>query len=44
MGKLILGFAATGVLNRRDFNFAPKYPTAILGDEFKFTIDLEADQ
>jgi polyisoprenoid-binding protein YceI len=44
MGKLIIGFAATGVLNRSDFNFASKYPTAILGDEIKFTIDLEADQ
>jgi polyisoprenoid-binding protein YceI len=44
MGKLIIGFAATGTLKRSDFNFAAKYPTAILGDEIKFTIDAEADQ
>lgn len=44
MGKLIIGFAATGIIKRSDFNFAPKYPTAILGDEIKFTIDVEADQ
>jgi polyisoprenoid-binding protein YceI len=44
MGKLIIGFAATGTLKRGDFIFAPKYPTAILGDEIKFTIDVEADQ
>ncbi len=41
--KLILGFAATGTILRSDFNFAPKYPTVILGDEIKFTIDAEAD-
>ena len=44
MGKLILGFAATGTLKRGDFNFAPKFPTAIIGDEIKFTIDVEVDQ
>jgi polyisoprenoid-binding protein YceI len=37
MGKLIIGFAATGTVKRSDFNFAPKYPVAILGDEIKFT-------
>lgn len=42
--KLILGFAATGTIVRSDFNFAPKYPTLILGDEIKFTIDAEADK
>ena len=44
MGKLIIGFAATGTLKRSNFNFAPKYPIAILGDEIKFTIDAEADK
>jgi polyisoprenoid-binding protein YceI len=43
MGKLIIGFAATGTVKRSDFNFASKYPIAILGDEIKFTIDAEAD-
>jgi polyisoprenoid-binding protein YceI len=42
--KLVIGFAATGVIKRSDFNFAPKYSTVILGDEIKFTIDAEADQ
>ena len=41
--KVIIGFEATGIIKRSDFNFAPKYPTAILGDEIKFTIDVEAD-
>src|ERR1700761_1258075 len=42
--NLVIGFAATGIIKRSDFNFAPKFPYAILGDEIKFTIDLEADQ
>jgi polyisoprenoid-binding protein YceI len=42
--KLILGFAVTGTILRSDFNFASKYPTLILGDEIKFTIDAEADK
>jgi polyisoprenoid-binding protein YceI len=42
--KLILGFAATGTIRQSDFNFAPKYPTLILGDEIQFTIDAEADR
>jgi polyisoprenoid-binding protein YceI len=42
--RLILGFAATGAIKRSDFNFAPKYPTLILGDDIIFTIDAEADQ
>ncbi len=42
--KLVLGFAATGTILRSDFNFASKYPTLILGDEIKFTIDAEADK
>jgi polyisoprenoid-binding protein YceI len=41
---LIIGFAASGMLKRSDFNFAPKYGTPVLGDEVQFTIDVEADQ
>lgn len=44
MSKLTIGFSATGLLKRSDFNFASKYPTLILGDEIAFTIDAEADQ
>jgi len=42
--NLVIGFAATGLIKRSEFNFAPKFPSLILGDEIKFTIDLEADQ
>lgn len=42
--NLVIGFSATGIIKRSDFNFAPKFPAAILGDEIKFTIDMEADQ
>ena len=42
--KLVIGFSATGIVKRSDFNFAPKFSTVILGDEIKFTIDLEADK
>ena len=41
-GKMILGFSATGTLKRSDFNFGnPKFNTMI-GDDVKFTIDVEA--
>jgi polyisoprenoid-binding protein YceI len=42
--RLIIGFIATGAIKRSDFNFVSNLPTAILGDEIKFTIDVEADQ
>jgi polyisoprenoid-binding protein YceI len=44
MGKLIVGFTATGMLRRSGFSFASKYPTMILGDEIRLTIDAEANQ
>ncbi len=43
-GGLVMGFSATGLIKRSDFNFGAKYGQPILGDEVKFTIDLEADQ
>ena len=43
-GKTVIGLSATGTVKRSDFNFAPKYPAAMLGDEVKITIDVEADQ
>jgi|ERR1700678_1250704 polyisoprenoid-binding protein YceI len=43
-GKMVTGFSATGVLKRADFNFGnPKF-NAMLGDDVKFTIDVEADK
>jgi polyisoprenoid-binding protein YceI len=41
--KTVIVFEATGTVKRSDFNFAPKYPAVILGDEINFTIDIEAD-
>lgn len=43
-GKTISGFSASGTLKRSDFNFGPKFAPPMLGDEIKFTIDLEIDK
>jgi polyisoprenoid-binding protein YceI len=43
-GKTVTGFSATGMVKRSDFNFGSKYGAAMLGDEVKFTIDVEADK
>ncbi len=43
-GKIISGFAATGTLSRKDFNFGSKYSAPVLGDDVKFTIDIEMDK
>lgn len=40
-GKVVSGFSATGTLKRSDFNFGQKYTAPALGDDVKFTIDLE---
>jgi polyisoprenoid-binding protein YceI len=43
-GKMVTGFSATGMLKRSDFNFGnPKF-NSMLGDDVKFTIDMEADK
>lgn len=38
------GFSATGALKRTDFNFGPKFPSAVVGDDVKFSIDVEIDK
>ncbi len=43
-GKTVSGFSATGVLHRTDFNFGAKYGAPILGDDVKFSIDIEMDK
>jgi polyisoprenoid-binding protein YceI len=43
-GKTRSGFSATGKLKRSDFNFASAYPTAVIGDDVKFSIDVEIDK
>ena len=40
-GALVSGFSATGTLHRPDFNFGSKYGSPMLGDDVKFTIDIE---
>ncbi len=40
-GKTVSGFSATGTLSRAAFNFGQKYAPPMLGDDVKFTIDLE---
>ena len=42
--KMVTGFSASGLLKRSDFNFGnPKF-NSMLGDDVKFTIDMEADK
>ncbi len=43
-GKAVSGFSATGTLSRKDFNFGQKYGAPVLGDDVKFTIDLEVEK
>jgi polyisoprenoid-binding protein YceI len=43
-GKLVTGFSATGTLKRSDFNFGSKFGVPMLGDDVKFTIDIEASK
>jgi len=43
-GKMVTGFSATGTLKRSDFNFGTKFGEPMLGDDVKFTIDVEADK
>ncbi len=43
-GGMVSGFSATGTLSRKDFNFGQKYGAPVLGDDVKFTIDIEMDK
>jgi polyisoprenoid-binding protein YceI len=43
-GKLVTGFSATGMISRSNFSFGPKFPVAMLGDDVKFTLDVEANK
>jgi len=40
-GRTVSGFSATGTLKRSDYNFGVKYGPPMIGDEVKFTIDVE---
>jgi polyisoprenoid-binding protein YceI len=43
-GGLASGLEATTVIKRSDFHFGSNYPTAVVGDEVKITVDIEIDQ
>lgn len=43
-GKTISAFSASGTILRSDFNFGTKFPAAMIGNEIKFTIDVEIDK
>jgi polyisoprenoid-binding protein YceI len=40
--KVHCGFSATATTHRTDFGIAPKMPAAMLGDEVKLTIEIDA--
>ena len=40
-GKIVSGFSAAGIVKRSDFGFGSKFSAPALGDEVKFTIDIE---
>jgi polyisoprenoid-binding protein YceI len=42
--KVLSAFSATGKIKRSDFNFGSGTPAAVIGDEIKFTIDVEIDK
>jgi polyisoprenoid-binding protein YceI len=43
-GKTVSGFSATGKLSRKDYGFGPKFSPPALGDDVKFTVDVEIDK
>jgi polyisoprenoid-binding protein YceI len=43
-GKMRSGFSLNGVLHRSDFNFAPKSTNAMIGNDVKFSLDVEIDK
>ena len=43
-GKTVSGFSASGLIHRAEFNFGQKYTAPMLGDDVKFTIDIEMDK
>lgn len=43
-GKTISGFSATGLIRRSDFTFGASKFNTVIGDDVKFTIDVEIDR
>ena len=43
-GKVICGFAASGTISRKDFDFGQKYGPAMIGDAVKFELRVQLDK
>jgi polyisoprenoid-binding protein YceI len=43
-GKTISGFSATGLIRRSDFTFGASKFNTVIGDDVKFTIDVEIEK
>ena len=43
-GKTISGFSATGLIRRSDFTFGSSKFNTVIGDDVKFTIDVEIEK
>ena len=43
-GKTVSGFSASGLVKRSDFGIGAKFPSVVVGDDIKFTIDIEIDK
>jgi len=43
-GKTISGFSASGTIKRSDYSFGAKYPSPLISDDVKFTVDVEIDK
>ena len=43
-GKTISGFSATGLIRRSDFTFRSSKFNTVIGDDVKFTIDVEIEK
>jgi polyisoprenoid-binding protein YceI len=42
--KVVSGFSATGKFSRASYGFGPKFSPPTLGDDVKFTVDVEIDK
>jgi len=42
--KIVSGFSATGKISRASYGFGPKFSPPTLGDDVKFTVDVEIDK
>ncbi len=43
-GKTVSGFSASGAIKRSDYGFGAKFPPPLIGDDVKFTVDVEIDK